>query len=329
LNRYAHGESWDAIADRFGGDATAFSRAFEWFVDHLFFSFYHAICGDSLRRWLPMVDTFRQTIGAKFQKTPSPFETTYYGLFDDDYIIDMNIDDFTTFAFIDATNVRSCRVGAGPMKDGHSSQRRNEANLIQQAFFSGYLRSHGLKFLTVSFPNGLFGSVFGCSMAQNDLGAFNMSGMDEYLCEILQPINENSTVLPTLFGDRIFKAAAKRCQTVLVAHEFDEDDEFAEYFTIFTKRMNVCRQSEELMYGALFSTFKLLTNRSKHKILGGGNKAYRCAVVGFLNSLPQSRIADLQPGHPTAAEEPSMYSKFVFSSMPFLLLSQLFAQHVP
>jgi hypothetical protein len=121
-------------------------------------------------------------------------------------------------------------------------------------------------------------------MAQNDLGAFNMSGMDEYLCEILQPINENSTVLPTLFGDRIFKAAAKRCQTVLVAHEFDEDDEFAEYFTIFTKRMNVCRQSEELMYGALFSTFKLLTNRSKHKILGGGDKAYRCAVVGFFLS---------------------------------------------
>jgi hypothetical protein len=36
LNRFASGENWESLTDRFGGDATVFGRAFEWFVDHLF-----------------------------------------------------------------------------------------------------------------------------------------------------------------------------------------------------------------------------------------------------------------------------------------------------
>jgi hypothetical protein len=91
LNRFASGENWETLTDRFGGDATAFGRAFDWFVKHLFSSFYHVTCGDSLKRWVPMMDQFQTTIGEKFCATHSPFERTYYELLIDDFIIDMDV----------------------------------------------------------------------------------------------------------------------------------------------------------------------------------------------------------------------------------------------
>ena len=111
LNRYAHGESWDAIADRFG-DATAFSQAFDLFVDHLFCSCYHRICGDSLCCWTPMIDTLCRTMGCKIQCPCFCFQRNNYGLLGSNYLIEMDVNDFTTYEFIDATNAKSCRIDA-------------------------------------------------------------------------------------------------------------------------------------------------------------------------------------------------------------------------
>ncbi len=93
-------------------------------------------------------------------------------------------------------------------------------------------------------------------MANNNLGAFKMSDIDEYQSKILSPIHPNSTALPTIFADKIFKAAAWRCQTILVAHKFEANDEFAEFFTVNNWQMNVW-QLEELMYGVWRTVQKL------------------------------------------------------------------------
>ena len=128
LNHFASGENWESLMDQFGGDATVFGQAFEWFIDHLFFTFYHAICGDSWRLWVPMLPLFWRTIAEKFRMTPSPFEWTNYVLLIDDFLINMNVNTFTTYGFIDATNKQSCWVGSGPVGYGPGAPHCEDAH---------------------------------------------------------------------------------------------------------------------------------------------------------------------------------------------------------
>jgi hypothetical protein len=47
-----------------------------------------------------------------------------------------------------------------------------DAWILQESIYSGYVRCHGLKILSVVFPNGLIGYVYGpISARENDNGA--------------------------------------------------------------------------------------------------------------------------------------------------------------
>ena len=52
---------------------------------------------------------------------------------------------------------------------------------VQISFYSGYFGHHGLKIGAVTFPNGMFGSVFIGALRVSDAGLLNMSGLDTYL----------------------------------------------------------------------------------------------------------------------------------------------------
>ena len=56
---------------------------------------------------------------------------------------------------------------------------------FQQAFYSGYLLSHGMKAQVVYLPIGIVGSVFISEIRQNNNGTLNMSGLSDYLVNLL------------------------------------------------------------------------------------------------------------------------------------------------
>ncbi len=67
------------------------------------------------------------------------------------------------------------RPGSGPMVDEELADRWPDADVLQRAVYSGYLRRHGLKVLTVIWPNGIVGCLYGpVSGRENDIGVLNM-----------------------------------------------------------------------------------------------------------------------------------------------------------
>ena len=76
---------------------------------------------------------------------------------------------------------------------------------IQRAFYSGYVRGHGLKYQHILLPNGLFSSVWGTPQSYNDMGIDNMGGLEDYLFAVLE--EEENGNLPCVLADGIFLKA--------------------------------------------------------------------------------------------------------------------------
>ena len=93
-------------------------------------------------------------------------------------------------------------------RSGESATRReNFAHDIQCAFYSGYLRRHGLKGQVVYLPIGIIGSVFVTKLRQNDNGVQNISGLNNYLLELLSGVFIG-VLFPCLYCDGIFRVLA-------------------------------------------------------------------------------------------------------------------------
>jgi hypothetical protein len=88
-----------------------------------------------------------------------------------------------------------------------ATQRENFAHDIQRAFYSGYLRRHGLKAQVVYLPIGIIGSVFVTELRQNDNGVQNISGLNNYLLELLSGVFIGG-LFPCLYCDGISQVLA-------------------------------------------------------------------------------------------------------------------------
>ena len=175
------------------------------------------------------------------------------------------------FGIVDDTCIKTCRPGSGPVNDTPHAPRRVGAHEIQRAFYSGYLRQHGLKYQTLLLPNGLFGSVWGSSISHNDIGIMNMSGLAQYLQQTLDFV-PGTDMFPTLFGDGIF------IPSPVVTNRILDSDLRQE---IMDKRMNSIRQSVELMYGLFFGIFHLFKEPQKFHLFNQGELGYCTGMVGF------------------------------------------------
>jgi hypothetical protein len=70
-------------------------------------------------------------------------------------------DNFCIFGFVDCKIVETCHLGYGPAEDQPGAPRHEDADLIQECVYTGYVKKHGLKILTVALPNGLIGGLYG------------------------------------------------------------------------------------------------------------------------------------------------------------------------
>ena len=106
-----------------------------------------------------------------------------------------DFDTFHIFGFLDDV--------AFPTARSSSARDTETAHDVQRAFYSGYLRRHGLKAQVVWLSIGMIGSVYITELCQNNNGVQDLSGLNDYLLELLQGIFLGGLFL-CLYCDRIF-----------------------------------------------------------------------------------------------------------------------------
>ena len=189
----------------FGRSSDDWHGLLAFFIDNIYSTFYHKITGNSLQMWTDSdtVDNFREVIWRKTRVSPCSVQKWLNGDINELDILYIAFEVFKTFGFIDDTAQRTCRPGSGPEPGGSiHAARRKFARMIQQAFYSGYMKCHGLKYQTVLLPNGIWACVYGAALRHNDKGVLNMSGLVELLQSLLVPIQ--GLGYPGLYGDNIF-----------------------------------------------------------------------------------------------------------------------------
>ena len=140
----------------FGGDPRRFSEMFNLMVDHLYFTFYNKISGTSMDQWVPRyLDRCRTLIYTGLRNS---------ALYEREYVDDQLVDEmliyhywdyqtFRPFGFLNDVALPGARPGS------RISRIRYLAHGIQRAFYSGYLRLHGMKVQVVYYlPIGIIGS---------------------------------------------------------------------------------------------------------------------------------------------------------------------------
>ncbi len=80
-------------------------------------------------------------------------------------------------------NCETC--SPGPAEDWQLALRQKDAWILQKSIYSGYARCRGLKILSVGFPNGMIGYVYGpISVRENDNGALNGTKLNQHMMDI-------------------------------------------------------------------------------------------------------------------------------------------------
>ena len=169
--------------------------------------------------------------------------------------MDLSLKSFQIFGILDDFAMATCCPGDS------ATRRKHYVHDVQRAFYSGYFRKHGLKAQCVFLPNGMFGSVYIASMAHNDVGTLNMSGIDEQLQDLLQG-QLIGNLYPALYVDGIFNVR----NTVVPRFK---GAQLTAHMNLFNKRMSGVRVSIEHDFGAhasLFSIFKMIRGGYSNQI---------------------------------------------------------------
>ncbi len=224
MHYMANGTKFIEMKEIYGGNWTRFSHMTNFFAKFLFHKYYHRLCGRSLEYWAEKTDQFRKAIYD-------------YVVHDEDGVqdIDIDLENFRIFGWIDCLHHIMCQLASGPCnEDDDRYENRYE---LQRAYYTKYIKSWGMKTQAVGLPNGMYGSVFFASLAQNDKGVVNMSGIEEELERVLAPykLHEN-TVFPALYGDQIYDISS----VIVQSHGINDD---------LTFRLNAARIDIEHLFG--------------------------------------------------------------------------------
>jgi hypothetical protein len=184
----------------FGGDPRRLSEMNDLFIAYSYNTFFNKISGTSLNQWLPdKLDLCCKLI----------FNSVSDGAikeieFEDGQVINQQwilhhfeFNSFCVFGFLDDFALPTACPG------NSATWRHGFFENIQWAFYSGYLRHHGLKAQVVYLSIGLVGSVLITELRQNDNGVLNMNGLNDYLCWLLSGYSIHR-LLPCLYCDGIF-----------------------------------------------------------------------------------------------------------------------------
>jgi hypothetical protein len=252
----------------FGGDPRRLSEMNDLFINHLYFTFYNKISGNSMSQWLPRsLHSCRRLIYDALSSDAIE-EVEYFNgeLVDRRWILHhFQFDSFRIFGFLDDFAIPTSHPG-------NSASRRNDLESdVQRAFYSGYLRRHGLKAQVVYLPIGVIGSVFITELRQNDIGVLNMSRLNDYLVGLLSG-NLVGQLLPCLYCDGIFANLA----TILPRFTNPTHEQ-----RLLNLKLASQRQCIEHVFGNHRNRFKLFSVPLYLRLFNQGVKVQRECLASF------------------------------------------------
>ncbi len=161
LTKLATGSTNTSLVEVFGATTDTFiSRVYKTTVELLDNKAEGILHGNCLQRWVHLFPDFSEAIRRKLNRPQ-------YG--------ELLFEDVRIVGFLDCKIDETCTPGTGPLNDEELAERRPGAEIIQRALYSGYLKVHGLKVLTVVFPNGIIAYLYGpVSARENDIGLLNL-----------------------------------------------------------------------------------------------------------------------------------------------------------
>lgn len=108
-------------------------------------------------------------------------------------------------------------------------------------------------------PNGMIGSIFICSLRHNDNGVQNLSGLNDYLVSILDPLYQvgGNLVYPAVYGDGIFATLA------CIVKPYQSPNH---YQKIVNTRFSSLREDIEHKFAQVFGLFQVLRVTSRHRL---------------------------------------------------------------
>ena len=151
------GHKKTAVAEKFGRHPSDQSRAFKYFINHIYDTFHDLV--DNNLQWWEDCGLMERAAVAIEEKIGERYGRHYIG-------------------FIDCNCLETDRPGGGPSEAGANSARWDAD--VQRAFYNGWKSIHGLKHQTVDNSLGFTIDVYGpTSLRRNDLRLFRESNINE------------------------------------------------------------------------------------------------------------------------------------------------------
>ena len=157
-------------------------------------------------------------------------------------------DGFLIAQFIDCIIIPSSRTGGGPMTPGKFAARF--PYLVQEAFYSGWAKVHGIKKQAMGMANGMaFNIIKGYSCRRYDMHLLADTDMNSIL--------EDETMF-MCFGDSVYPHMSR----ITSRNNVD-------LFNEINAGLNGCRITIEWMFRDLTIMWKLVASKDILKLLGG------------------------------------------------------------
>ena len=121
-----------------------------------------------------------------------------------------------------------------------------------------------MKAQVLLLPNGMIGSIFICSLRHNDNGVQNLSGLNDYLLTLMDPLyyNQGNPVYPAVYGDGIFSTLA----TIMKPYPNPNPEQ-----RIVNTRFSSLRESIEHKFAQVFGLYRILNTQSQHHLFWNGD----------------------------------------------------------
>lgn len=251
LYELVSGETQHKIATNvFGRELTVQSRAFSWFIHHIWTEFHHLV-NNNLDWWFRngFFASSAEAIGRKINMGQGVHNPVAH--------------------FIDCNCFETDRPGGGPAEAGANALRWDPD--IQRAFYNGWKSIHGLKHQTVDNAYGLTVDMYGPeSLRRHDLTLLTDSDINNRMAAV----QLGAPVQYIMFGD---SAYFTKSHLAVYLKDYDGVADFIAW-NLAMKRV---RQSIEWNYGVTASKFKYVQNHYKLKILHSDNvaKVYTVATI--------------------------------------------------
>ena len=168
--------------------------AFYWFLNFMIDNWGYLI-SNNREYWLPFLQESAESIRQKLATLPNEANRIFFDAAG-------QITGFAVAMFIDNTIFAMCRPGGGPTTDGEQAPRISK--LMQQAFWTGWKKLHGLKWQTTLLANGMDFEVWGpASVRRNDNFTLHQSRIENKLEEL----QRNSVLKFKIHGDSAYSVS--------------------------------------------------------------------------------------------------------------------------